>query len=103
MGDYDFGDYDKVFRNLAKALRTRDAVDDATARVVASWWHGGQSSGLYAFMSTGAITDAARVEVTNDLNRAESPEDVYALRKLLEYMVKDGDRGPVAGWSEVWV
>lgn len=38
-------------------------MDEARAREIASWWHGGQWSALYAFCSTGTRRDDLLAEV----------------------------------------
>lgn len=80
------------------------------ARTVASWYHDGGLSDTYAFVSTGAI----RTESTDDLWRqltaggrlysSASPDERRALDWLGTYLVsRRDDRGPVAGWSDLWV
>jgi hypothetical protein len=42
------------------------------ARQIASEWHGGQSSGLYAFASTGYVSEDARLEAIDCLRTEAS-------------------------------
>lgn len=92
-----------VARNLAK-LGEGDVIDDATARVIASWWHGGQWSPLYSLSSCGAIDDRTVGEIKSDLaSRIMDRSESLPLRALLAYVEKHGTRGRVAGWSDLWV
>ena len=75
-------------------------------RRIASEWHGGQSSALYSFASTGTITDATRDEVAKEMADADvTQSDEYALddlQELHDYLVTTPNRGPIAGWAELW-
>lgn len=82
---------------------TGDAViSDACARVIASQWHSGQWSPLYALQSSGAITDGAAAEVSDAGASTSVPAEQAALRELGRYIDHHGARGPVDGWSSLW-
>ncbi len=95
-------------------------INDRTAQRIASEWHGGQSSALYALSSTGAIrgerndeydyNDAAR-EIRPKLDAAAAAyihqnaegytkRDGDQLAKLFDYVTKHGPRGPQPNWYE---
>lgn len=83
-------------------------IDDATARVIASLYHNGQASLGYSFASTGAIP-----EDTSDLWRDlfgdvynESwmgPKQRLMADMLGTYLINRADKGPVDGWSKIWL
>jgi hypothetical protein len=84
------------------ANRTNDsgaAISDTTARRIASEWHGGQSSPLYALTSCGAI-DVAAVDREICDCRIYSMADCGDLQSLRNYVHTIGNRGPVAGWPD---
>jgi hypothetical protein len=100
--------YDAVSAAITADLLDPNAgeISDACARVIASWFHDGQSSAGYSFVSTGAIADPT------DVYRDLTPGDVYndqpewmqaALSCLGTYLSNRADRGPVSGWSNLWV
>ena len=68
-------------------LATDRALDDTTARIIAGWWHGGMSSGLYSFISTGFISHKALGEVEWELKTAPVDE-IPALEALAKYFRK---------------
>lgn len=57
-------------------------IDEGEARFIASQWHGGQNSALYAFASTGTILDGLEDEITSDCDSA----DKIDLQALLDYL-----------------
>lgn len=67
-------------------------ISVARARKIASDWHGGQSSALYAFASSGMLpVPGARSEVKRDIRMAEitpgyTTRDVKELRSLLDFI-----------------
>lgn len=67
-------------------------MDEARAREIASWWHGGQSSALYAFCSTGHRSEdlAREVRECQGLVKAfvghYTQDDIRQLRLLAEYL-----------------
>lgn len=98
----------KVYRNCAEAREAGREIDDATARVIASWYHDGGTSASYSFVSTGAITkDPGKLwaEFTREgtLYISGDERDKMTLLKLAAYLIHRTDRGPVPGWSNLWV
>ncbi len=95
-------------------------ISDTEARRIASEWHGGGGTALYAFASTGAI-DTARADhaltteiddciayIDDPSNRRDKhwTDDValadrQKLLNLSDYVAKHGARGPVDGWGEL--
>lgn len=78
-------------------------ITDTEARRIASSWHGGGGTALYAFASTGAI-DTARADhdIKNEIQTCYFyPDDMPGLRSLLAYVVHHGKRGPVPGWADL--
>jgi hypothetical protein len=104
------GDESAVWDEVRAAQNEGREVSDACARVIASWWHGGQASAGYSFVSTGAITTDDPSELWRELGGRErdgQPEWMKdALDCLGTYLVRrvnDGRTGAVAGWSGLWV
>jgi hypothetical protein len=65
-------------------------ISGTTARRIASEWHGGQSSALYAFASTGTILNTLKGEIIDCTQDASDDEtdDLYA---LWEYVDQQGE------------
>lgn len=96
---------------IAAAVTEHNAgrpVTDLQARVIASAWHGGQTSALYSFASCGNTTQR------NDLHPAEEllgelhhevricvDENRAELRALISYVERVGARGPVDTWDRL--
>lgn len=82
-------------------------ITDTEARKIASEWHGGGGTALYAFSSTGAIDTARanhdiRQEILNDFaSTVPGSDDAKNLIDLLKYTVDHRTRGPVDGWSSL--
>lgn len=80
--------------------------DDTRARKIASDWHGGGGSAVYALASTGAI-DTARDdhnlldEINDCYPSAHDEDDFQDIEWLTLYVRKRGTRGPVAGWNDL--
>ncbi len=76
-------------------------ISDGKARRIASEWHDGGRD-TYAFVSTGSILEStySRFYLSADSDR-HSP-DMVELVDLLAYLSDKGERGPQAGWSELW-
>ncbi len=97
-------DSDAVHIHCTAQQEAGEEIADGTARVIASWWHGGQSSAAYSFVSTGAVDDATDLwREMFDGYHAMSPRDRLAGDMLGTYLMRAGRRGPVAGWSDLWV
>lgn len=52
-------------------------IEDFEAREIASKWHGGQSSPLYALASTGTVVSGADSEVRSCIRAVEADPDAY--------------------------
>ena len=63
-------------------------ITEAEARKIASEWHGGQWSPLYAFSSTGTIVSGINSEIEECLRTVypHSDEDISNLRDLRAYI-----------------
>jgi hypothetical protein len=99
------GDFETAVRNAITAMGQGVEIDDATARVIVSLYHAGQASASYSFASTGNIsdpTDVYRECFPGDYNSLTWDEQAVA-NMLGTYLVNRADRGPVAGWSKLWV
>lgn len=96
---------------VTEVIRVRaegtDEISDGCARVIASWFHGGQASAGYAFTSTGAITTEDPSDLWRELGGREYADQRPWMRAVLDclgtYLLNRADRGPVAGWSNLWV
>jgi hypothetical protein len=82
-------------------------IDDSIARLIASQYHGGQSSALYSFASTGAIDKANMIGDILECHMAADDDENFdpaALNALYHYVGIHGDREPVKGWHlhAVW-
>ena len=85
-------------------------ITDQDAQRIASEWHSGQTSALYAFSSTGSILGEQNEEFDYNLLTRECLAilnddtlpfgDVHDLNNLLAYIVHHGLRGPVSDWYE---
>jgi hypothetical protein len=103
----DTSDAEIVYRNCESASNTQREIDDATARVIASWYC--SCSSIYEFVSTGAITDNTILflEVLVGLGIGTSTrftkKDDNALVMLYKYIINRSNRGPVLNWENIWV
>lgn len=86
----------------------KEEISDGCARTIASWYHNGQASLGYSFVSSGAIP-AEPSDVWHDLTdngkayESAERDDRTALDMLGTYLTNAGPRGPVDGWSNRWV
>lgn len=89
-------------------------ISDTEARRIASDWHGGGGSALYAFASTGAIdtaradhdiahelTETAKSESRIAPEQRDDPAGFTNLINLRTYCRRHGKRGPVPGWADL--
>ena len=88
-------------------------ITDTESRKIASEWHGGGGTALYAFSSTGAINTArADHDIIAEINDCRPDgESISELWKLVGYVYansstnpdddEDITRGPVEGWSKL--
>ena len=97
-------DMDKVKAEV-QAKWGREEISDACARVIASWHHGGQATQGYAFVSTGAISDPSALwrELFLDCYPQMSRQERLDADMVGTYLNHHGPRGPVDGWSSLWV
>lgn len=103
------GDREKVLRRVEMSQEDGVVIDDEVARVIASWWHGGQATRAYSFVSTGAVAepDDLIAELAVSQRQATDPsdaeDDVMLLRELGKYIRHYGPRPAKPFWSEIWV
>jgi hypothetical protein len=78
-------------------------ISDLEARKIASEWHGGQGSSLYALCSTGAIDADVASEITECARscKGRGGSDFTNLIELRTYVTRNGPRGPQDGWSNL--
>ena len=78
-------------------------IYDAQARRIASEWHGGMSSALYALASSGAVDlDRARNEISRELWQLDVGEARRELLALDKYVRTAGERPARDGWFRLW-
>jgi UPF0042 nucleotide-binding protein len=99
----DAGDAAAVFAHCRTAT---GLISDGAARTIASWWADGPLGERFTF--TGAVEaglwdELADAGAVAPLVELVSPDHGDAVLKLRDYVVHHAGRGPVAGWSEVWV
>jgi hypothetical protein len=82
----------------------RPVITDGQARTIASDWHGGQASALYALASSGAIPDveAVRREISTDLATVDVGKERRPLLALDTYVREAGQRDRQPGWASLW-
>lgn len=99
------GDLDKVMAEVNAAYGERE-ISDACARVIASLYHPGQASYAYSFASTGAIPEESGYITQQcfpgDLGNL-SGDEMLMLGALGTYLINRPERGPVDGWSRLWL
>ena len=97
-------DTDRIAHGISQAAANAREISDTTARIIAAQWHGGQSSELYAFVSTGAITPELRPEYWNaellQTYQSATLDEREHLDWLGNYFLRLSPRPPVAGWAE---
>lgn len=96
-----------VDQEIRQADLSDRLINETAARIIASWWHGGQSTDLYAFQSSGAITESTKWEVIHELADPNiDPADALPLGHLVLYLAEapgldeNGERPPVENWHE---
>lgn len=76
-----------------------DAPTDLQAKVIASAYHGGQNTAMYAFASSGAILPGLYDEVYHDINLYGGRRgNIKNLWPLLSYIYGRLPRGPMGHW-----
>ena len=73
-------------RGLRRDHETCPADELGKARLIASWWHGGQGSALYALSSSGTILPGAVDEVTETMGHVLEPADADDVSWLWGYL-----------------
>lgn len=68
-------------------------------------YHDGQASASYSFTSTGAISDPTDVyrECFPAPYNSMSPDEQTLANMFGTYLGNRADRGPVEGWSKLWL
>ncbi len=106
-------DMEKVIAEC-RAKHGREEISDACARVIASLYHDGQWSRAYALSSTGAITDdpsavwremfGTKMPATGRTMYESATADEKIMMDMMgTYLIRAGERGPVPGWSDLWL
>lgn len=104
MAEYD-SDTSAVLAEV-QAKSGKEEISDGCARTIASWYHDGGVSDTYAFVSSGAIVaDSLWRQFTNNgtLYDSADADDKLALDALGTYLLNRENKGPVPGWSELWI
>lgn len=72
---------------VSACVATRKPIDHTSARMIASWWHGGMNSGLYSFSSCGFVSHAALSEVEHEVKTISvaQQDQIPALEALARY------------------
>jgi len=74
-----------------------DDMSDGIARMIVSWWHGGQSTAAYAYASSGTILPNLDWELQSDVARAEGFQK-EALASVRLYLAQTTNRDANTGW-----
>jgi hypothetical protein len=96
-------DDEQISREVRRADFTDEPINDACARMIAAQWHGGQATAMCSFATTGAITPALYDEVDREVHAHWNTFDGPILKALGYYIQHRGERGPVPGWSNLWL
>jgi len=105
MEGFVMGDSEMIMRECRAAQAESREISDACARMIASQWH--SENATVSFATTGAITVDPETlwailflpEYNNDM----SADDKLAADMLGTYLLRAGERGPVDGWSRLWI
>ncbi|MGH8542071.1 MAG: antirestriction protein ArdA [Gammaproteobacteria bacterium] len=93
-------DEQRIQRGIADALNEERAINDETARRIASLLHTGPDSALYALASSGAMPERLERELLESVQDLPPAQDSW-IDALLDYA--DGrseDRGPRGDWGD---
>lgn len=96
-------DWKRIMAEVRLARRGGREISDAAARMIGAMYHEGALS--VSFSSTGAVpqnADALWSELFPDWERLNRDERTAA-SLMLTYLVKHAGRGPVEGWSDLWI
>jgi hypothetical protein len=99
-------DTQKIAAEVDAASAAGREISDACARVIASQWYS-ENAGA-SFVTTGAVvTDPDTLWrilfVPEYENGSMTAADKRAADMLGTYLVRHGQRGPVDGWSRLWL
>lgn len=97
------GDDEQIRREVRRAELTDEPINDACARMIAAQWHGGQTTAMCSFATTGAIHSDLIGEVQELLPQFRDSTNKGILQALGYYIQHRGRRGPVPGWSNLWL
>ena len=89
-----------------KAKQGVEEISDACARVLASQYYEGQASLGYSFVSSGSIpedTSDLWRELFGSVYETSSPDEKIAMDMMGTYLIQNGPREPVPGWSSLWL
>lgn len=83
-------------------------ISDACARTIASWYqHPGMTEESARFVARGEICtpadDVYRGLISSEDYNYASPAHKRALDMFGTYLLNREDRGPIEGWSSMWV
>lgn len=83
----------------------REVITDGCARTIAAWWHSPSTADvpMSALSHTGAVDVAGLLPLVERNKVGADTDTCEALDALAAYARHHGDRGPVDGWSNVWV
>ena len=88
-----------IERGIEVAAAEDRPIDDRTAHYIAAQLHEGQTSALYGFASTGAISPDIHDELAADVDR--QPEHLQRWSAWLSTYCSDrADKGPVEDWHQ---
>jgi antirestriction protein len=88
-----------IREGIEAAVMEGRAIDNRTARYIASQLHDGQASALYALASSGAVLPEVFDELDHD--RVDQPPLIRRwLACLTVYCSVRGESGPAEGWAE---
>lgn len=102
-----FTDEELVEMAIARAVEAKQPIDDATARVIASMIHSGQTSAMYSLSSTGYLAPRhLELEMRVEQRFAEhndAPEISRWIDQLRTYVEGRESHEAVEGWSSLWL
>jgi hypothetical protein len=97
-------DDEMILMECQRAQAEGREISDGCARAIAAQWHSPGNS-TAAFSTTGAIigTDSLWGDFFLPEYESLNADDKLAADMLGTYLLNAGERGPVSGWSELWV
>jgi hypothetical protein len=102
----DVSDEGLVWKEIRSAMVEGRLISDACARVIASWFHDGQGSAGYAFVSTGIIDDPSLLigELFDVATLKQLEDGDFAVALALgRYVHEVGPRPAKPFWSTLWL